>query len=94
MAIDNLLAIGSAATAAFGYLGLGFAESAGIIESLNIIEKLGGAVGIGFVGFLIIRWLLKDRERIEKKLEQMHSERLAATERHQKELIDALKKTK
>ena len=73
------------------YIAIGFAESIGAINPISIIEKFGIGGVFTVAVYMFIRYLLADKVKKEDKIEQLHKEEIERIERHQKELVDAIR---
>lgn len=78
--------------ASITYIALSFVAEMGVSEAISLFDKLGGAGLAALVAYLVIRWLLRERETQSKKLEEMHKERLEVQERHHEQILELLKK--
>jgi hypothetical protein len=83
----NLLTLVPAMGTTLTYLAITFAESTGAVDPVYVWEKFGIAGVAGLVLFFFVRWLLKDRERLERKVEELHSQRQTEAQKQ----IDELK---
>lgn len=84
--IDNIIAGGSAMGAAGAWLAMSFLQSAANFD-FSIVEKLTGAGGTAALLFFLLRWALKRNDEQQKRLNEVHEERI-------KELKEMLKDRK
>lgn len=73
---------------------LNLAETLGAIDPLSIVEKYGGAGFAGIIAYLLIRWLLNDKQKKDEKIEQMHNERIELYKEMLREVKDERSKNK
>jgi membrane associated rhomboid family serine protease len=84
MSLDNVIAGGSALGAFGAWLFMSFLQSAANFD-FSIIEKLTGAGGTAALLFFLLRWALKRNDEQQKKLNEIHEERI----KELKEIIKA-----
>lgn len=73
---------------------LNLAEMVGAIDTLDVVQKYGGAGLAGIFAYWLIRWLLNDKQKKEDKIEQMHKERLEVAEKQATLYQEMLRKIK
>lgn len=83
----NLLSLGTAGASLLTGLLMTLAELEGLVQGFTLLEKAGIPTLVGIGSYVVIRWLLRERQKHEDRINKMHEERVAMIERHHAEVV-------
>jgi positive regulator of sigma E activity len=87
---NTIYTIGTVTPTFVTYVGITLAEQVGIIDPISIFEKFGVSGLVFIAAYFFIRYLLKDKERLETKIDELHKERQAESKRQIDDLKDLI----